>query len=284
MSGDSANMKRPPASINPPRNSSWATGCAWRLVVQVLCCGSERSAHGKKSLSSHRGSHLQAPSAFSLMELLVVIAVFAVLVVTVMPSVGGVLDRAKQTAGLSNMRQIGSGFMAYAADSGGKFPHSYDSSTGRTYAHFLNEYLPQNLQEARRNLFVSPAAEKEIASGAHTVAITYSAHPTICHEKAAGPDQRIPLSSISRPSRVILLADAPQVPWNNNQSTASFWNPWPDQASNPNELIPTGPDTDTDDAQGWFRYRNGETMQALMADGSVQKFKKGSVTYANILY
>ncbi len=219
-----------------------------------------------------------------MIELLVVTAVLSVLAITVVPSIGGALDRAKQTAGVSNLRQIGTGFMAYAADSDGKFPHCYDSSTGQTYAHFLSDYLPQNLKEARRNLFVSPAAEKEIASGAYTVAITYSAHPTICQEKAAGADQRIPLVSISRPSQVILLADAPQVPWNNNQSTASFWNPWPDQGSNPNELIPIGPDTDTDDGQGWFRYRHGGTMQALMADGHVQTFKKGSVTYANILY
>ncbi len=230
-----------------------------------------------------------AQTAFTMVELLVVIAILAVLVAIALPSIGGGLDRARQTSGLSGLRQIGVGFMAYAADSGGKLPYSYDSATGQTYAHFVNDYLPQNLREAKQNVFVSPAAEKKIASGNYTVAITYSAHPRLCNEKDAnGVDRRIPLVSVSRPSQVIVLADAPQIPWNNNQSTASFWNPWqifsPHLVSNLNAPIPTGPDSDTNDAQGWFRYRNNGAMNALMADGHVQIFKKGTVTYANLIW
>lgn len=235
-------------------------------------------------------THPTAPSrrsAFTLVELLVVIGVLAILIAIAVPSIVGGIDRAKQTVGLSNLRQIGIGFMAYTAENNGKLPYCYDSATGQTYAHFIQNYLPQQLTESTRNVFVSPAAKKEIASGNYTVAITYSAHPRLCNEKLAD-DHRIPLQFIARPSQVIVLADAPQMPWNNNQSTASFWNPWqifsPHEVSNLNEPIPTGPDTDTGDAQGWFRYRNNGSMNALMADGHAQSFKKGSVTFANLLW
>lgn len=235
-------------------------------------------------------SHWQARCpAFTLIELLATVALLAILAGLAAPSISGSLSKARQTAALSNLRQIGAAFFAYAAEDAGRFPYCWDSSTGQTYAHLVLPYIPQNLREAKRNVFVSPYAVKPIASGEHTIAITYSAHPRLCNEKIpGGADTRVPLPAIQRPSQVILLADGSQVPWNNYQSSASFWNPWqifaPDSVTDLSEKIPVGPDSDTDAAQGWLRYRTNGHLAALMADGHAELFKKGSVTFANLLW
>lgn len=225
--------------------------------------------------------------AFTLIELLVVIGVIGILLAITVPAVFEGMARAKQAAGLMDLRQIGVGFMAYAVDNNSRMPYSYDPATSQTYAHFIQDYLPEDITNAKRNIFVSPSADKEITAGDFTIAITYSAHPLICHEKSL-TDLRVPTYDIVRPSQVILLADAPQIPWNNNQSTANFWNPWqifsPESVPDLSQPIPVGPDADTGEAQGWFRYRNNGSMNALMADGHAQSFKKGSVTFANLLW
>ncbi|MCX6978070.1 MAG: type II secretion system protein [Verrucomicrobia bacterium] len=63
------------------------------------------------------------PPAFTLIELLIVIAVIAVLVALLFPVASTLLDSARRTACLSNLRQIGAGIVAYAADNDGKIPY-----------------------------------------------------------------------------------------------------------------------------------------------------------------
>ncbi len=227
------------------------------------------------------------PKAFTLIELLAVVGVIGVLACLAIPTIGSGMKKARQSAGISNLRQIGVAMLTYAGENDNRMPHCWDSSTGKTYAHLIGEYLPQDLRSSERNVFCSPAAEKQIVSGTHTIAVTYSAHPRVCNETNASGDFRVPMQMVAHPSRLIILADGSQLPWNNNQSTASFWNPGEIFAQDPDpllrdKLIPAGPDSDTDAAQGWFRYRNSGALHALMADCHVQVFKKGTVTYGNV--
>jgi len=60
--------------------------------------------------------------AFTLIELLVVIAIIAVLAALAFPVFGGIQARGKQTACLSNMRQIGAGLMLFSNENNGDFP------------------------------------------------------------------------------------------------------------------------------------------------------------------
>jgi len=61
-------------------------------------------------------------SAFSLVELLLVISILTVLVSLLMPSLNGMRERVKSSVCVSNLRQIGMGLMAYSGDYNGYFP------------------------------------------------------------------------------------------------------------------------------------------------------------------
>jgi prepilin-type N-terminal cleavage/methylation domain-containing protein len=62
--------------------------------------------------------------AFTLIELLVVIATISILAAIAVPVFSGVLERAKATKDLSNLRQIGAATQMYMNDNSGVFPGS----------------------------------------------------------------------------------------------------------------------------------------------------------------
>jgi|LauGreDrversion4_1035100.scaffolds.fasta_scaffold11537_4 prepilin-type N-terminal cleavage/methylation domain-containing protein/prepilin-type processing-associated H-X9-DG protein len=63
-------------------------------------------------------------SAFTLIELLTVIAIIGILAAIIIPTVGKVRQSAKSAQCLSNLRQIGMAFNLYPADNKGRFPRA----------------------------------------------------------------------------------------------------------------------------------------------------------------
>jgi len=60
--------------------------------------------------------------AFTLIELLTVVAIIAILSALLIPAINNGMNAAKQTQCLSNMKQIGTGLMGYAGDNNGSLP------------------------------------------------------------------------------------------------------------------------------------------------------------------
>ena len=79
---------------------------------------------------------LRVAKAFTLIELLVVIAIIAILAAILFPVFAQAREAARQTACLSNLKQIGLGIKMYAAD--------YD------------ELLPMGTYNSQRNWEVNP--------------------------------------------------------------------------------------------------------------------------------
>ena len=61
-------------------------------------------------------------AAFTLLELLVVVAIVAALVALLLPALAGAREQARRVACASNLRQLHAAFMMYAQDNRGKFP------------------------------------------------------------------------------------------------------------------------------------------------------------------
>src|SRR5688500_14572174 len=64
-------------------------------------------------------------TAFTLVELLVVIGVIAVLIGILLPTLAGAQGRARDLKCQSNLRQIVQGFFSYAAENKGVMPYGY---------------------------------------------------------------------------------------------------------------------------------------------------------------
>ena len=77
--------------------------------------------------------------AFTLVELLVVIAIIAVLIAILVPVYGSVRSQARATASMSNLRQWGSGLMQFAFDQRGRLPWEGNKNANQMPANFAQE-------------------------------------------------------------------------------------------------------------------------------------------------
>src|SRR5260370_34452084 len=71
-----------------------------------------------------KGSPPLAKHAFTLIELLIVIAIIAILAGIAIPALNSAFERAKATKDMSNLRQIGTATQMYMNDNNGVFPGS----------------------------------------------------------------------------------------------------------------------------------------------------------------
>jgi len=113
---------------------------------------------------------------FTLVELLVVIAVVAVLAAMLLPVLSRARESARKAACQSNLRQIGTAFRLYASDYDGLYPCNGDRNLwmGRNWRVVLQSYLPggrmqslppgysQPLQVQHSDVLLCPSDERAV--------------------------------------------------------------------------------------------------------------------------
>ncbi|EIP99583.1 prepilin-type N-terminal cleavage/methylation domain-containing protein [Opitutaceae bacterium TAV1] len=152
--------------------------------------------------------------AFTLIELLTVIAIIGILAAIIIPTVGKVRQKAKQTQSLSNLRQIATALSLYAGDNKSRFPAGADVgykepfwSQPKAAGVYLGATVTQpagwetsGSKTEQIPAFISPL----IAHGKHHWISDYGCNIELLPIGSAGAS----LTQIDRPSRIVTVVSA----------------------------------------------------------------------------
>src|SRR6184192_1344804 len=104
---------------------------------------------------------------FTLIELLVVIAIIAILAAILFPVFAQAREKARQTACLSNLKQVGTGLMMYAQDydetlpaQPNEVPKFWLDTAGTNWCRGVLPYIKS------RQVYICPSAGREMYTGA----------------------------------------------------------------------------------------------------------------------
>ncbi len=229
--------------------------------------------------------------AFTLMELLVTLAVIAILGAIIITGLQHVRRSANTTQSISNLRQIAMAIKLYTNENLGKFPPGYFYRPGegeRIWMREIQTYIERLSYSgsSSENIFVSPLAGLEIREGDRVngnVPCTYSAHgvlfPNISEE-----DSRMSITEIPNPSELIMVGEA-SLRDNTTYAFATFRTPTafsrPSTTTNLDAPIPV--ERSEDGVGGGLSYRANGAAPVAFVDGHVEAMEEGSVLYRNIV-
>lgn len=147
--------------------------------------------------------------AFTLIELLTVIAIIGILAAIIIPTVGKVRETARTAQCLSNIRQIGTAFSIYAMDNKGKWPPIYyQEDRTRDWLDVTHQIIysrPYTKEQLKPSIFACPSA---MAQGETNVSYGFNSQLRIFSLFVAD-SQRNPLdpSKIATPSRTCMVIE-----------------------------------------------------------------------------
>lgn len=223
---------------------------------------------------------------FTLVEILVVVSILGLLAGLGIPAIGGAMRKAKSGACLSNLRQIGTAVLAYAAENNGSFPEAGFGSSP-AWPTNLAAFMAVDAKK-KKSVFVCPGCEKPVQdAAANEVAITYGVHGGLMRRDAAATTR---LVTVARPSEVILAADMCQNPGNNGWSPYTIENPPVVVSQTAGRGVtdlnaPISTTTDHDNGENaWIRYRHDGRANVVMCDGHAESIKKGSILNKHVIF
>ncbi|MEJ5253634.1 MAG: prepilin-type N-terminal cleavage/methylation domain-containing protein [Chthonomonadetes bacterium] len=206
---------------------------------------------------------MRTRKGFTMVELLVVIAVVAILSSVLMPVFGRARAAARGSACVSNLRQIGQAFVMYAQDWEGSLPAAMPyapvAPEGRAWMTALRPYITD------MRIWVCPENTQPVPSYAYNTLLGF---PRLMG--AAYGYSGLMLDSITLPANTFLAYDTPnnRADANNlNGATASYM-----MYVSPGQLAERHPNWESayHERVQWQRPRHNDGNNVVFADGHVR--------------
>jgi len=155
-------------------------------------------------------------AGFTLIELLVVVAIISILAAILFPVFARARENARRASCMSNLKQIGLGFMQYTQDYDEKFPQAYysgfDPQTDQSMPDYIYQSNPGGSNPAGRYKnwmgFIFPYVKSvqlyKCPSGTATSYSAYYGYNRLISQRQVGG---IALASVQRPAECVLALD-----------------------------------------------------------------------------
>ncbi|AHF90945.1 N-terminal cleavage protein [Opitutaceae bacterium TAV5] len=157
--------------------------------------------------------HRLSGHAFTLIELLTVIAIIGILAAIIIPTVGKVRDSARSAQCLSNLRQMGLAARLYAEDNKGKlmpadynFPRGLWKYTGRSDSR-LPQISGDPPPDLKGTIFECPKVYSDKLTPRRSYGVNYCFGPDYVVETSAQSGKIVLLSRFEMQSRTLLFGD-----------------------------------------------------------------------------
>lgn len=169
-----------------------------------------------------------ARSRFTLIEMLVVIAIIGILASMLMPALTSAINSARQSLCVSQLRQIGMSMQSYSADNAHRVPYlismeggqtswddllsGYDGRDALSYANLVKDKLPPSYESPYR----CPSDDRKLSFGVRSYAVNQGKYSGYGSSPADAPDTiwgiasgtwSVRSTSVKSPSRLIAVAD-----------------------------------------------------------------------------
>ncbi len=159
---------------------------------------------------------LKTRRAFTLIELMVVVAIVGILIAITIPATSKALNRARNIQCTGNLKQLSAAMLLYCKDNQGKFPPTQTENykgtgTGEQWASLISGYLSKKYSgdpstpAKERLVFFCPAAMKHYPGTYEKKHGSYGMNTGLTNNPTGGQSKRI--SNHSRTSKTVMLAD-----------------------------------------------------------------------------
>lgn len=228
-------------------------------------------------------------NGFTLIELLVVIAIISILAAILFPVFARARENARKTSCVSNLKQLGLGFMQYTQDNDEMYPPAEFTGTPySSWADYVMPYLKSGTNQGVGGIFSCPSFPNQQQN------MNYGVNRDISPSNAPG----IKMAAIDNVAEKVLLAEKGlnNASWGYPYITTFEWDwtNWGADGSNPNPAqYDLNWDCDATSTAGpasfpscgtYPRYRHNGTSNFLFADGHAKALPKGRLLWWRNIY